>query len=244
MNRWRKSVGEIQARRRPVAECERAQAALSKVTACYQQLATFIGSSSDCSRLREELEETRVLAHSLCKGLQKRLITLLLEGDLSQDEREEAERLWVLFMSVLEIFQEDLRKVVALQGFFPLSQRRDRRALVNAGCTGGGSGVAARAASVQPPWIRAEEEQSPDLRAHIAQLECMVHEMLQKVNVPFWSVEATQEAWVEGCEEEEKDDEEMAEEMLEVEVVPPGQERVHGCCHKGCRPGWVLCLLN
>ncbi|XP_018611369.1 regulator of G-protein signaling 9-binding protein [Scleropages formosus] len=243
MNRWRKSVGEIQARRRAVAECTRAQVAFSRVTACFQQLATCVGSSSDCSRLREELEDTRALAHNLCMGLQKRLTALLTEGDLVQEDRERVERLWVLFLSGLEIFQQDLHKVVLLQDFFPLKQPRDRRMLVNTGGTSEGSSsgqVVARVAGVPIPWPKEEAGPCPDLGTHIIQLETMAQEMLRKVNVPFWSVEATQEAWAEGCDNEQ-DDEEVVEEMS-VETVTTEGGRLAGCCHyPGCR---ILCMLH
>lgn len=59
---------EIQTRKRQVNECEQAQAALSKVTACFQQMATSLGSNMDGSFLREELEETRAVAHKICSG--------------------------------------------------------------------------------------------------------------------------------------------------------------------------------
>lgn len=68
MNRWRQSVVEIQSRKRQVNECEQAQAALSKVTACFQQMATSLGTNADGSCLREELVETRTLAHRICTG--------------------------------------------------------------------------------------------------------------------------------------------------------------------------------
>lgn len=68
MNRWRQSVVEIQSRKREVNECEQAQAALSKVTGCFQQMATSLGTNADGSCLREELEETRTLAHRICTG--------------------------------------------------------------------------------------------------------------------------------------------------------------------------------
>lgn len=68
MIRWRQSVVEIQTRKRQVNECEQAQAALSKVTACFQQMATSLGSNMDGSFLREELEETRAVAHKICSG--------------------------------------------------------------------------------------------------------------------------------------------------------------------------------
>ncbi|XP_023181059.1 regulator of G-protein signaling 9-binding protein-like isoform X2 [Xiphophorus maculatus] len=67
MSRWRRSVDELTAgRRRQQAECERAQNALSRVTSCFQQLAASLGSSADSSFLREEMDETRALAHRIC----------------------------------------------------------------------------------------------------------------------------------------------------------------------------------
>lgn len=69
MNRWRSSVDELALRQRQQGECERAQEALSRVTSCFQQLAASLGSSADCSFLRDELDETRALAHRLCRGV-------------------------------------------------------------------------------------------------------------------------------------------------------------------------------
>lgn len=43
------------------------------------------------------------------------------------------ERLCVLFLTALENFLSDLRKAAQLIGQFPLSQRNDRRSLVNTG---------------------------------------------------------------------------------------------------------------
>lgn len=68
MNRWRRSVGELQARRRQVTECEQALAALSKVTACFQQMASSLGSNTDGGGLREELAEIRAIAHRIYTG--------------------------------------------------------------------------------------------------------------------------------------------------------------------------------
>lgn len=61
-------MGEIQARKRLVSECEQAQAAFIKLTACFQQMATCLGSNTDGSLLRDELEETRGQAHKICTG--------------------------------------------------------------------------------------------------------------------------------------------------------------------------------
>ncbi|XP_072539264.1 regulator of G-protein signaling 9-binding protein [Salminus brasiliensis] len=243
MNRWRRSVGEIQARRRQVSECEQAQAALSKVTACYQQMATCLGSNTDGSSLREELEETRALAYRICTGLHRRLLALLVDTEQGQEDREQVERMWVLFLCGLENFQQDLRRVSTLQESFPLGQRKDRRALVNSGAAGGGSEVAGRAATVQMPWVSTEGEQKPDLKSHVLEIDGLLQEMLQRVNVPLWSVEPTQNAWAEACRDIQEEDDTL-EEIMEVEVVSQGS-RASGCCnHSNCRLGCIFCLLN
>uniref|UniRef100_A0A3B1J1Y8 Zgc:109913 n=1 Tax=Astyanax mexicanus TaxID=7994 RepID=A0A3B1J1Y8_ASTMX len=242
MNRWKRSVGEIQARRRQVSECEQAQAALSKVTACFQQIATCIGSNTDGSSLREELEDTRALAYRICTGMHRRLLGLLAETEQVQEDREQVERMWVLFLCALENFQQNLRKVSVLQESFPLGQRRDRRALVNSGATGGGSEVAGRAATVQMPWVTAEGEQKPDLKIHIQEIDELLQEMLQRVNIPLWSVESTQDAWAEVCKELQEED--TLDDLMEVEVVSQ-DGKASGCCsHSNCRLGCIFCLLN
>lgn len=165
MSRWRRSVDELAARRRQQTECERAQEALSRVTSCFQQLAVSLGSSADCSFLRDEMDETRALAHRistgtqtctclsrlsprlpvwlspdlsvfLSAGLSRRLVRLLSDCDSAPsgvEDRQASERLWVLFLSALESFLSDLRKACILIGQFPLTQRYDRRSLVNSG---------------------------------------------------------------------------------------------------------------
>uniref|UniRef100_A0AAQ5ZGF3 Regulator of G protein signaling 9 binding protein n=1 Tax=Amphiprion ocellaris TaxID=80972 RepID=A0AAQ5ZGF3_AMPOC len=136
MSRWRRSVDELAARHRQQGECERAQDALSRVTSCFQQLATSLGSSADGSFLRDEMDETRALAHRICSGLSRRLLRLLSESDSAPsgvEDRQVSERLWVLFLSALDNFLSDLRKASDLIGQFPLTQRCDRRSLVNAG---------------------------------------------------------------------------------------------------------------
>ncbi|XP_071773914.1 regulator of G-protein signaling 9-binding protein [Centroberyx gerrardi] len=234
MSRWRRSVDELQTRRRQQWECERAQEALSKVTSCFQQLALSLGGSADGSFLREEMDETRALAHRICTGLSRRLVCLLSECDSApsfSEERESAERLWVLFLTAMENFLSDLHKASDLIGRFPLSQRYDRRSLVNTGCGDGVVGVAARAAAVQTPWLTLEEEPSPDLTNHIAGLEAMLSDMQLKVPVPFWAVEATQPAWAEVRAEPDRDA--SLEDLMEVEVVSH-DNKMAACCHPAC----------
>ncbi|XP_074508088.1 regulator of G-protein signaling 9-binding protein [Sebastes fasciatus] len=236
MSRWRRSVDELAARRRQQSECERAQEALSRVTSCFQQLAASLGSSADCSFLREEMDDTRALAHQISSGLSRRLVRLLSDCDSAPsgvEERQASERLWVLFLSALDNFLFDLRKACYLIGRFPLSQRYDRRSLVNTGCIDGVVGVAARVASVQAPWITLEEELSPDLINHIAGLEAMLSEMQLRVPVAFWSVEATQPAWAEACGELYEPDDTL-EDLMEVEVVSNNSNNMAACCQPPC----------
>lgn len=127
-----------------------------------------------------------------------------------------------------------------MREIFPLTQRKDRQALVNAGYAGGTLEVAARAAKVQTPWLSVETA-SPDLKNHIVEIDILLEEMLQRVNVPLWSVEPTQEAWVEGFSTQDED--ESLEDIMEVEVV--SQNNTPGCCnHHNCKVGCLLCLLS
>ncbi|XP_061788315.1 regulator of G-protein signaling 9-binding protein [Nerophis lumbriciformis] len=235
MSQWRRSLDQMAAaRRRHRGECERAQDALVKATSCFQQLVASLGSSADCSFLREELDETRSLAHGMCSGLSRRLTALLSDDDSARpgpEDKQALERLWVHFLSALENFLSDLRKASFLIGHFPLTQRNDRRSLVKTGCFDGVVGVAARAASVQTPWPSLEEEPSPGLEQHIDGLEVLLSDMQLKVPVPFWSVEATQPAWVEGGEEPVEPDDSL-EDLMEVEAVP--SDKMAGCCQPPC----------
>ncbi|XP_054881853.1 LOW QUALITY PROTEIN: regulator of G-protein signaling 9-binding protein-like [Poeciliopsis prolifica] len=234
MSRWRRSVDELTAgRRRQQAECG-AQNALSRVTSCFQQLAASLGSSADSSFLREEMDETRALAHRICSGLSRRLLRLLSACDsapVAVDDRHASERLWVLFLSAVENFLSDLRRAKDLIGQFPLTQRSSRRSLVNTGCSDGPVGLAARVALVQVPWLVLEEEPSPDLTNHIAGLEAQLGELQQRVPVAFWSVESTQPAWAEALSDAE-DPEESLEDLMEV--ASSSGTKLPACCQGTC----------
>ncbi|XP_030584730.1 regulator of G-protein signaling 9-binding protein isoform X2 [Archocentrus centrarchus] len=216
MSRWRHSVDKLAARRQQQGECERAQDALSRVTSCFQQLAASLGSSADGGFLRDEMDETRAVAHRISSGVQ---------------DRQVLERLWVLFLSALENFLSDLRKAHNLIGQFPLAQPNHRCSLVNTGCIDGTVGVAARVASVQVPWLTLEVEPNPDLANHITGLEAMMSELQQKVPVAFWSVEATHPAWAEAHSEPD-DPVETLEDLMEVEVFSGAKKMA--CCGLGC----------
>ncbi|XP_068598212.1 regulator of G-protein signaling 9-binding protein [Brachionichthys hirsutus] len=238
MKRWRCSVDELAARRRQQGECERAQEALSRVTSCFQQLLTSLGSSADCSFLRDDMDEMRVLAHRICHGLSQRLVHLLSDCyPLGVEDRQVLERLWVLFLSALENFLSDLHKARHLIERFPLNQHYQRRSLVNTGCIDGLVGVAARVASVQAPWLTLEEKPSPGLVNQITGLDVMLTEMQLRVPVAFWSVEATQAAWAEVHGEVDEPDDSL-EDLMEAEVVSNNKEAACfqlPCCGLGCQ---------
>lgn len=68
MSHWHCSVDGPIVRQRQQKECERAQEGLSRVSSCFQQLVTSLGSSTDGYFLRDEIDKTRTLAHRLCIG--------------------------------------------------------------------------------------------------------------------------------------------------------------------------------
>lgn len=178
--------------------------------------------------------------HAHVTGLHRRLLELLVENEQGQDDREQIERLWVLLLSALENFQQELKRVSALQELFPIALPKNRQALVNTGASGGGTEVAGRAAMVQGPWVVTECAEKPDLKNHVLEIETLLQDMLQRVNVPLWSVEPVQKAWAEETQEEDDD---TLEEIMEVEVV--SQNGKSGCCsHSNCRLGCIFCLLN
>ncbi|KAG6930109.1 regulator of G-protein signaling 9-binding protein-like [Chelydra serpentina] len=91
-------------------ECAAAHTSLSKVIVWHRQLALQLGGTSDSPRLREELQERRKEAHELSKGLRNMLLAGLRQPLARPEVRQELERLWVLSLSALELFHQDLRR--------------------------------------------------------------------------------------------------------------------------------------
>ncbi|XP_053723888.1 regulator of G-protein signaling 9-binding protein, partial [Synchiropus splendidus] len=214
--------------RRQQGECERALEALAEVTSCFQQLATSLGSCADGHFLREEMEDARILAQQLCGGVSGRLLHVMSECDSGpHEDRQLWERLWVHFLSALENLLLSLRKTGDLIGHFPLSQRSDRRSLVQTGCTDGVVGLVLRSGAIQTPSTRADLP-NLDLTSHMAALEELLADMQRRVPVPFWSIEASQLAWSEA-QGDTVDHEDTLEDLMEVEVVNSPT-----CCPRPC----------
>ncbi|KAM9481612.1 regulator of G-protein signaling 9-binding protein [Clarias gariepinus] len=181
-------------------ECKTMLDALNKVTACYRHLVSALGSTSDSQNLREELKKTRRKAQELAAANRTRLTALLKDKSISNDDRAEYERLWVLFTSSMEILEVDMRRSLEIGQDFPL--KVPTRHFIQTGMTGSTGTVAARAMSMQnmkydsDPGMM-DTEDLKDLEAEISQLDQMMEEMEMKVQVAPWAVEAKQEAGAE-----------------------------------------------
>ncbi|KAM4692334.1 regulator of G-protein signaling 9-binding protein [Rhinophrynus dorsalis] len=226
-----------------VADCKKVHISLNKVTACYRQLVLCVGGTSDCPRLREELEESRKKAFELSTDLRNSLMFLLMEQELNQEDRVELERIWVLFLSTLELFQQDLCKAHHLCQLFPLHGRHKR--LINTGVIGKTSEVAYRARNIKSPSSRMRENQqrterpcSPDLAGQIEHVERMLHDMQMKVSIPIWTVEATEEAWAEVISTCDLD------ECSDNEILAGEDISSRGCCAHGQSLARPLCMVS
>ncbi|CAM9575922.1 unnamed protein product [Bubo scandiacus] len=169
--------------------CATAQAALCKATAGHRQLVLQLGGSADSPRLREERCRRSAEACELSTGLRQALLAGLQQGPASPEERQELERLWVLFLSALELFLQDLRRAHHLCQLF--SVQGGSTAPLRTGL--GGWGPPSRKGSrrgggpTQPLAARCLEEEIEQVRATLAEME-------SRANIPLWTVEATQPA--------------------------------------------------
>uniref|UniRef100_A0A8V0ZZG3 Regulator of G protein signaling 9 binding protein n=1 Tax=Gallus gallus TaxID=9031 RepID=A0A8V0ZZG3_CHICK len=135
-------------------ECKALLDALSRVTACYRHMVLTIGGTSDSQNLREELKKTRQKAQELAVANRNKLTTVLRDKTVSKEDKAEFERLWVIFSTCLEILEIDMRRALELGHEFPLNV--PKKHLIQTGMSGGTSGVAARAMSVQNMKYEAE----------------------------------------------------------------------------------------
>uniref|UniRef100_A0A8C3SXN0 Regulator of G-protein signaling 9-binding protein n=1 Tax=Chelydra serpentina TaxID=8475 RepID=A0A8C3SXN0_CHESE len=204
-------------------ECAAAHTSLSKVIVWHRQLALQLGGTSDSPRLREELQERRKEA---AWGLPARS-----KGDA------ELERLWVLSLSALELFHQDLRRAQHLCQLFPLQGQGVQ--LLSTGLTGKATDGGHK------PWRRpsrkgtrsTEQLAAAPSQEQIEHVGAMLLEMETRVNVPVWTVEATEEARPESSLAFEAEGSCSEREAAEVAGGP-------GCC--GQHQGWpaFCCTLS
>ncbi|XP_018425514.1 PREDICTED: regulator of G-protein signaling 9-binding protein [Nanorana parkeri] len=178
----------------PAEECRALLDALNKVTACYRHLVLTIGGTSDSQNLREELKKTRRKAQELAVANRNKLTGTLKDASLVKEDKAEFERLWVIFSTCMDILETDMRRALELGQEFPLNI--PKKHLIQTGMSGGTTGVAARAMSVQNMKYEAEHNidimDLKDLENEINQVGEMMYEMEMKVSVPQWTVEAKQ----------------------------------------------------
>ncbi|KYO47921.1 regulator of G-protein signaling 9-binding protein [Alligator mississippiensis] len=214
------------ASRAPVGECAAAHAALGRVTARHRQLALLLGSAADCAQLREELQERGKEAQELGTGLRQQLEAGLRPVP-GPEEQLELERLWVQLLSALELFQQDLRRAHHLSQLFPLQGRGPQPLRTGiAGRGGAGAARSWRRASRKGGRILGAEQAGagPGLEERVAQVGAMLTEMETSLNIPVWTVEATEAAWAERSSAAEAEAEGVGGEM------PGGMEAPGHCC--------------
>ncbi|XP_075577529.1 LOW QUALITY PROTEIN: regulator of G-protein signaling 9-binding protein-like [Pelecanus crispus] len=169
--------------------CTAAQAALCKATAGHRQLVLQLGGSADGPQLREERRRRSAEARELSAGLRSALLAGLRQVPVSPEERRELERLWVLFLSALELFLQDLHRAHHICQLF--SMQGDSVTPLRTGLGGWGppslKGSRRGGGPVQPPA-------APRLEEEIEQVRAMLAEMESRANIPLWTVEATQPA--------------------------------------------------
>ncbi|XP_030389630.1 regulator of G-protein signaling 9-binding protein-like [Gopherus evgoodei] len=219
-------------------ECEATYTSLSTVIVWHRQLVLQLGAMADSPRLREELQEQSKEAHELSKGLRNMLLARLRQPLASPEERQELERLWVLSLSALELFHQHLHRAHNLCQLFPLQGQGVQ--LLSTGVTGKATDGGHK------PWRRPSRKgarsteqlgAAPGLEEQIEHVGTMLLEMETRVNVPVWTVEATEEAGAESSLAFEAEGS-CSERQAAEEAGGPG------CC--GQRPGWptLCCTLS
>ncbi|XP_024068361.1 regulator of G-protein signaling 9-binding protein-like [Terrapene carolina triunguis] len=226
------NMGEVR------GECAAAHTSLSKVIVWHRQLALQLGGTADSPRLREELQERSKEVHELSKGLRNMLLAGLRQPLASPQERQELERLWVLSLSALELFHQDLHRAHHLCQLFPLQGRGVQ--LLSTGVTGKATDGGHK------PWRRPSRKgarsteqlgAAPGLEEQIEHVGTMLLEMETRVNVPVWTVEATEEAGPGSSLAFEAEGLCSERQAAEVAGGP-------GCC--GQHQGWpaLCCILS
>lgn len=121
------------------------------------------------------------LSMSIPPGLRRVLLAGLRQGPASPREQQELERLWVLFLSALELFLQDLHRAQHLCQLF--SMQGGGVASLRTGLGGWGLPSRRGGGPTQLPTQCLEEE--------IEQVRATLAEMESRANIPPWTVEAT-----------------------------------------------------
>ncbi|BFZ01222.1 hypothetical protein BsWGS_04261 [Bradybaena similaris] len=101
-------------------ECTKLVYNLSREVAVYCCLSMGIGGVSDSYVLRDELRYSGSKVFDLVLMCKRRLVPLILSKRLKEEEREDYEKLYRIFVSCLEMLQVEFIRSMALQSMFPL----------------------------------------------------------------------------------------------------------------------------
>ncbi|XP_016158830.1 PREDICTED: regulator of G-protein signaling 9-binding protein-like [Ficedula albicollis] len=121
--------------------------------------------------------------HACPAGLRRVLLAGLRRSPASARERQELERLWVLFLSGLELFLQDLCRAQHLCQLF--SMQGGDIAPLHTGLRGWGLPSRRGGGPTQPPTTQCLEEEIEHVRVTLAEME-------SGANIPPWTVEATE----------------------------------------------------
>ncbi|XP_059141998.1 regulator of G-protein signaling 9-binding protein-like isoform X2 [Physella acuta] len=101
-------------------ECTKLVYSLSREIAVYCCMSMGIGGVCDSFALRDELRTLGCKVFDLVQLCKRRLMPLLLSKRSKEEEREDLERLYRIFVGCLEMLQAEFIRSITLQSLFPL----------------------------------------------------------------------------------------------------------------------------
>ncbi|CAL1546135.1 unnamed protein product [Lymnaea stagnalis] len=101
-------------------ECTKLVYSLSREVAVYCCMSMGVGGVCDSYALRDELRSLGCKVFDLVQLCKRRLMPLLLSKRSKEEEREDLERLYRIFVGCLEMLQAEFIRSITLQSLFPL----------------------------------------------------------------------------------------------------------------------------
>ncbi|KAK2172449.1 hypothetical protein NP493_960g01034 [Ridgeia piscesae] len=176
-------------------DCLKCLEELNRETALYSSIVVALGCTFDSDLLRLQLKNSRRRAYELAKQLKGHLLPHLRGNSSGREDLQQYEKLWITFISCLELVLTLLTRTLTLTRQFPLGAGR-LHSLVNTGLTEpltrhrfthtvhGDTADVCSDATVQPAdW------ENRLLRRDIRDMRDMLREMIETVDVQPWTIE-------------------------------------------------------
>ncbi|XP_013071121.2 regulator of G-protein signaling 9-binding protein-like [Biomphalaria glabrata] len=170
-------------------ECTKLVNSLSKEVAVYCFMSMGLGAVCDSYALRDELKCLGVKVFDLVQLCKRRLMPLLLSKRSKEEEREDLERLYRIFVACLEMLQAEFVRSMMLQSVFPLWD--SNTALIQTGVSE--CYVHKKCASATdshehaiPDRKMADQEEFTTLERKVATLQEMCYATSQMMDVNPW----------------------------------------------------------